>query len=156
MQTPRQELVAEVVSLIERMMRRVRHPLPPRWVEQDLTLPQLRALMLLSRGPRRMGEVAGHLGVSLPTATDLVDRLVAKGLVERRQGSRDRRVVECLLTPRGRELVEESLALRRSLMSAVLGRLSDEELRTVASAVRALIRAMESCPGEAGREEAGR
>lgn len=125
-------------------MREVHTPLPPEWVEHDLTLSQVRVLVLLARGPRRVGDIASHLGVSLPTASGVVDRLVAKGLVDRRESPRDRRVVECALTPAGQALVERALAVRRSQVEKVLRLLPIEDLEALRRGLEAVVRAMEA------------
>ena len=65
------------------------------WSEMELSLPQFRALLLLSRGPQRMTDIAAHFGRGLSAATSLVNRLVEKGLVGRISNTDDRRVVLC-------------------------------------------------------------
>ena len=52
-------------------------------------------MVILDSGERMMmSNLAESLGVPLSTATHTVDRLVAKGLVERNRSEEDRRVVE--------------------------------------------------------------
>jgi DNA-binding MarR family transcriptional regulator len=78
----------------------------------DLTANQMLALMLVSSAPDRKmkaGEMAGRLGISLPAATALVDRLVTAGVVARSQG-RDRRVVWVSITDDGLALLERLAA----------------------------------------------
>ena len=53
-----------------------------------------------------MTHLAESLGVPLSTATHTVDRLVAKGLVERNRSEEDRRVVEVQMSEYGRKLQE--------------------------------------------------
>jgi len=50
-----------------------------------------------------VGEQASHLGISYATATEVVNRLEAKGLVERMKDDGDQRRVFVWLTDRGRE-----------------------------------------------------
>lgn len=54
-------------------------------------------------GPLTVGEQADHLGISRATATEVVNRLESKGLVERMRDERDQRRVFVWLTERGRE-----------------------------------------------------
>ncbi|MFX4639379.1 helix-turn-helix domain-containing protein, partial [Acinetobacter baumannii] len=50
------------------------------------SLPQIRTLGFLSMNPgASLSKVAEHLGVSNATASAVVDRLVQKGLVERKE-----------------------------------------------------------------------
>jgi DNA-binding MarR family transcriptional regulator len=105
----------------------------PGWVGQDLTFGQMRLLYLLSKnGPSPMSHVAESLGVGLPTASGIVERVERHGLVTRQHRSDDRRVVECILTDDGRRLMEEISGLRREMLRQTLGVLSDEELAALA------------------------
>lgn len=64
-----------------------------------------RVLDLLADGAGHpMSEIATHAMVPAPTLTKIVDRLVERGLVYRRQDDADRRRVLVLLAERGREL----------------------------------------------------
>jgi DNA-binding MarR family transcriptional regulator len=92
------------------------------------------------RGSVSMSELAVARNVALNTATSLVDRLVAAGLVERRGHPGDRRVVRVVLTPTGTTLFEHLRALRRTAMREVLDELSDEEIDSVLAAMPALAR----------------
>ena len=67
---------------------------------------------LAGTGPLTVGEQALHLGISRASASELVDRLEAKGLVERMRDQRDQRRVFVWLTESGREQTE-ALASRR-------------------------------------------
>ena len=72
--------------------------LPPRMLEV------LRHLA--GSGPLTIGEQAAHLGIGRATATELMDRLEAKGLVERIRDERDRRRVFVWLTKEGQSRLE--------------------------------------------------
>ena len=54
-----------------------------------------------------MSELAGSLGVSLVTATGIVDRLVERALVTRENQKEDRRVVMCRLSEHGQEMTDQ-------------------------------------------------
>jgi DNA-binding MarR family transcriptional regulator len=101
----------------------------PGWVAQDLTFGQMRLLFLLNKhGPSPMSRVAEWLGVGLPAASGVVDRVERHGLVTREHRHDDRRVVECALTDQGRLLIEEMGGMRREMLSRTVEVLSDEEL----------------------------
>lgn len=101
----------------------------PSWTGQDLTFGQLRLLFLLYRhGPAAIGRIAEWLGVGLPAASGVVDRVERHGLVERRHGRDDRRIVECLLTSQGRHLLDEIAGTRLEAMRRILRVLSHTEL----------------------------
>jgi DNA-binding MarR family transcriptional regulator len=101
----------------------------PDWVAQELTFSQMRLLYLLSsHGPSPIGHVAGWLNVGLPAASGVVDRVERHGFVARRHREDDRRIVECHLTDKGRDLIAEIGGLRRDTVQQMLAVLSDEEL----------------------------
>jgi len=53
-------------------------------VDETITIPQFRALVILSnRGPVNLATLAGLLGVQPSAAGRLVDRLVSAGLIDR-------------------------------------------------------------------------
>jgi len=63
----------------------------------------------------RMTAIATELNVTLPTATNLVDKLVEKDFIERENQAEDRRVVMCTLAEKGHKAIVgiwESAALR--------------------------------------------
>src|SRR5262245_19650787 len=86
MEQERSRLVQHIVELAENLQHIVRPVLPTGWSTVDLTMSQLKVVVLLySQGPAHMSRLATALGVSLPTATGIVDRLVERGLVMREE-----------------------------------------------------------------------
>lgn len=67
-----------------------------------------------------MGDVANELSSPLSTATTVVDRLVRKGLIERRRNEENRRTVRLQLTPLGQQLQDRITAAKRASCEAVL------------------------------------
>lgn len=131
--------VAHLVSDLEAVLRELRAGIPREWFTAELTMPQFRAvLVLLHDGPLRMGAMAERLGVSCSNATGVVDRLVEKGLVERRGGLEDRRSVVCGLSGAGRNLAERLLQWRRSHWEKRLAGLTDEQTLCALEGLRAL------------------
>ncbi|NYD37044.1 MarR family winged helix-turn-helix transcriptional regulator [Actinomycetospora corticicola] len=90
---------------------------------------QWRTLMLLDEGvgddPREtpghtMGEIATRAAVPAPTATRLVDKLVADGFAYRRSDDWDRRRVLVHIAPAGHALVARSAGELDEALGAVL------------------------------------
>ena len=103
----------------------------------DTTLAQYRALVVLaSRGPQRVGDLAGFLDVTASTAGRMCDRLLRKGLIRRHRARQDRRAVQVSITPAGRQVVAQATARRRELIAAILGQLPPAEQPAVARALR--------------------
>ena len=101
------------------------------------------------------GELALAADLSPATATEMLEALVAAGLVERRRSERDRRVVLVSLTDRGQGLVEERRALFEPRWREAMSQFSEAELRS-ASAVLNRIRDLfdQLGPEQAGSAEA--
>ncbi|MFQ5537854.1 MAG: MarR family winged helix-turn-helix transcriptional regulator [Gemmatimonadota bacterium] len=75
---------------------------------EGLTFQQYNVLRILrGAGPEGLPtlEIAERMIERMPGVTRILDRLVAKGLVARTRGSRDRRRVWCAITPAGLELL---------------------------------------------------
>ena len=80
--------------------------------ELDLTPMQAHALKRLDpERPMVMGELAGALHCDASNVTGIVDRLEARGAVERRPAPHDRRVKTLAVTPEGRELRQSVIRL---------------------------------------------
>jgi len=110
------------------VLRRVLRAGPTGGTEPDLPTGQVQVLLhLAERGQMTMGKLAAELGVSRPAATDVVDRLVLSGLVERVTTEDDRRKVYIRLTPASEALAESVLAARRAKVVDVLKQLSPTE-----------------------------
>ena len=102
-----------------------------------VSLAQSRLLRLLAReGAMPVGRLAGELGVTAAAATQMLDGLQARGLLERQRLGEDRRVITIALTDVGRARAQESREHHRRLFEAALGGLSDAELRIGADVLR--------------------
>jgi DNA-binding MarR family transcriptional regulator len=116
---------------------------------EDTTLAQYRTLVVLaSRGPQRVGDLARALGVTPSTAGRMCDRLVRRGLIRRHRARADRRAVQVSITGAGRQVVDEATTRRRALLAGVLGRLPARQQRAVASALRAFADAAGEIPDD--------
>jgi DNA-binding MarR family transcriptional regulator len=114
---------------------------------EETTIAQYRALVVLaSRGPQRMVDLAGALGVAPSTAGRMCDRLVRKELIRRHRARTDRRAVRVSITPAGRQVVDEATARRRALIEDILARLPAPEQRTIATALQAFAEAAGEIP----------
>jgi DNA-binding MarR family transcriptional regulator len=131
-------------------------PLGSRWLraqvrsqEPSWSLPQLHALGYLRRCPgASLSELAGYLGIGLPTASTLVSRLVNAGYLERVEDPAERRKVSLSLTDRGQGRFYGALDLARGELAERLGRLSPRDLAKVTVAAAQLRKIFEDAPPE--------
>lgn len=87
---------------------------------------------LSASGPLTVGEQAEHLGLRRNSASELLQRLEAKGLVARIRDERDERRVLVWLTDAGRDVVSRvGEVLAPDLIAQVMATLSPEERATV-------------------------
>lgn len=99
--------------------------------EYDLSPPLLFLLRRLEPGePTPMSELATFFGCDASNITGLVDRLEARGLLERRIPTHDRRVKQVILTEAGTRLRADALE-RLHTPPEALTRLSREDLRSL-------------------------
>ncbi|MFJ2552975.1 MarR family winged helix-turn-helix transcriptional regulator [Microbacterium sp. NPDC087591] len=85
-----------------------------------LTHPQyLVMLALWERDPRTLNDLAAELAMEPATASPLVKRLEAEGLIVRQRSTEDERRLDITLTDEGRALRERALDVPHQVMSAV-------------------------------------
>ena len=109
----------------------------------DATLPlgfgEYHLLVQLSEAPEhtlRMSALADYLALSRSRLTHTVDRMEARGLVERRPVAGDRRGVNCVMTAAGYQLLVDAApghvaAVRRLMVDAI----EPEEMETLGRAM---------------------
>lgn len=114
---------------------------------EQVTLPQYRALVVLaSRGPQRLIDLAGFLDVNASTATRMCDRLVRKGLIGRERLESDRRTVLVTISAAGRGLVGDVTRRRRREVQSIVRRLPAQERALLVSALHAFADAAGEVP----------
>ena len=104
---------------------------------------QIKALLILDHhGRRTVGEVAAGIGVSMPTASELLDRLVEEGLAERETNPSDRRQVFVRPTAAARAIGGQIKAARRHQLRAAIARLDPAERPVFVRSLAALTAAL--------------
>lgn len=87
----------------------------------ELTLVQWRVLVIASQARGlRIGELAAHLGISIPSASRLVRRIETQGLLTARRADDDRRATNVAVTRAGRNIVDAVVRHRRELIGRAL------------------------------------
>ena len=104
--------------------------------ELDLTFMQAHVLRMLEGSkPIPMGDLADALQCDASNVTGIVDRLEARGLVERRSAPHDRRVKALMLTPAGLQLRRRALRAMTEPPAAIK-RLPEEDQRALCDILR--------------------
>jgi len=125
------------------------------WLRGSLSLVHLHVLTVLQvRGPLSMSKLADELDVSVASLTGIIDRMEARGLVERRREPDDRRVILVHRTDAGDAVFDEMAAERRKHLEVLLDRMSDKELESFLVGLRALRRVRDEASAEAPEGDA--
>lgn len=129
MKTHREALLQRVMMAEQRMRSLVAYDRTNPIFSVNLTMQQLRVLLLLSRHEGIAGqELSRLLGVTLATLSGIIDRLVGHGLVTRVEDAHDRRIRRIHLSAEGRRLLEEIMDSGNRAQRRLLDRLDDETL----------------------------
>jgi DNA-binding MarR family transcriptional regulator len=118
-------------------------------VAEQITVPQLRVLVLLStRGPMNLTTIARHLAVNPSNASRTCDQLVETGRILRAPDAQDGRSTVLELTTDGAQFVAELMAARRGLIDTVISRMLPDDQRALAQGLDAFLSAVEAGPTE--------
>lgn len=112
-------------------------------LDLTLTLTQAQALRILRRGAVQTGQLACQLKISAPAITQLTDRLVRKGLIERSSVEGDRRCVIVALSARGRQLVDQFRHRRHEIFTRALEHMNHDEQAKVVEVLAKVVAALE-------------
>ncbi len=142
--TKKEELIEHILQFGEKAFRELFPILPTEWLQLELTMPQLKVVLLLFlNGPARMSDIASALGVSLATATGVVDRLVERDIVLRESQPEDRRVVLCRLSEKGQKMIGGLWQLARDRTKELLQAAAPSQLQLITEALKVLLKAGE-------------
>lgn len=122
------ECAAEVIDVVPGIMDVLRASMR-RSIGEGLSVPQFRCLGFIARQPgASISEVASFLGVTLATASAMVDRLVRAAYVQSATSTADRRRTELTINAPGQALLDDIRAGACREMAAALGASSKAEL----------------------------
>ena len=134
-----QEFVQVIRRWAEVFMQRSMRDFREFMEETGLTFPQTSVLMRLRYGGAcSVSDLAKKMSISNAAASQLVDRLVQMGHVERREDPHDRRAKILTLTETGQTLVERGINMRVGWLKDLAAALTEEERTHVISALTLL------------------
>ena len=118
----------QIVRLIPRIYRSLGCPIIEAAGQQQISMTQYAAMAFLWRNPGvTLSEVARELNVSLGSTSDLVDRLVEMGLVQRETNPDNRRQVQLSLTDTANARIRDMKQERRRQFDLVQAELNNEQ-----------------------------
>ncbi len=110
--------------------------------EDNLTMSQLRVLLLLRLNNKmKMTRIASCLKIHVSTATGLVDRMIAKKLIQREMNEDDRRVILCSLSEKGQKITDSIWKVVWENARSLAEYITLEELNLIGNSIDILQRA---------------
>ena len=101
-----------------------------------LSMPQFSILMQLHhKGPCGMSQVSERFDISNAAASQLVDKLVQGGYIERAEDLKDRRAKVLQIAPKGKDLIDAGVAERHRWLDDLVKTLSVDEKAKVNEAL---------------------
>jgi MarR family transcriptional regulator, organic hydroperoxide resistance regulator len=112
---------------------------PDIWMDLGLTIAHVKSLFyIFNEGSINFRQLAAAMKVTPSNVTGIIDRLVDQGLVSRTENPEDRRMLMLRLTEKGENLINNLRERRISQMSAILSRMTEDELDAVLKGIAIL------------------
>jgi DNA-binding MarR family transcriptional regulator len=138
---PRPSLAGDLFALISHVHASCNRDLADAISERGLTLSQVRLLHYLAHVERAptIKQIGRAISVGPPAATRIVDELDGRGLVDRVADDTDARTKRVLITPAGRETLEQLGTPRLSAVRRFTASLDEGERAKLTPALRKLL-----------------
>jgi DNA-binding MarR family transcriptional regulator len=112
---------------------------------EGLSVPQYGSLLRLHHGgPCAVSDIAAHLDVTSAAASQMLERLVQQGWIQRSEDPADRRSKQIVLTAQGEQIVQLGIQAMHAWMVELAKDLPEAEQAEIASAVERLTRSARS------------
>jgi len=132
------ECARQVLETVPLVMRAIRAEMRSHRVP-DLSVPQFRVLIFLNRHEgASLSDVAGHVGLMLPSVSRMIDGLAARDLVRRQVAADDRRRVALTLTTLGRAAMRSAYKSTQAHLAKRLATVPTSDHIVILKAMQAL------------------
>jgi DNA-binding MarR family transcriptional regulator len=122
------------------MMRHSMHGFMQYAKKSGISMSQITAMIKLNKNSVcGVTDLGDELGISSAAASQLLDRMVQQGSVERTEDPADRRSKRLVLTDEGRKTLKETMNARQEWVRALASSLNEEELNQVAETLAILV-----------------
>ncbi|NQT83603.1 MarR family transcriptional regulator [bacterium] len=110
----------------------------------NITSPQLICLLAISEEePVTVSKLAKKNFISPSTLIGILDRLDYKGLIGRSRDTRDRRIVNVILTESGKDLIRNAPSPLQDKLTQALNRLPETEKAAIAESIELVVKMMD-------------
>jgi DNA-binding MarR family transcriptional regulator len=110
-------------------------------LSSEITISQVRALSIFTNEnePLKMSDASKKLNVCMPTATQLIDKLVNIGLLERIKDDNDRRLVLISINDKGKRIFRKTQERRRESLKWWFSKINDDEQKKLLGTIESLM-----------------
>jgi DNA-binding MarR family transcriptional regulator len=135
------KIAFEMSKLAPKLIRGVRSDV---FTHKEITSAQIIVLMnLYETKEDKVGHLARALGVSAPTMSGIIERMVKQGYLGRVQSQDDRRCTIISLRPKGEKVIKDFQKAVRKRWSQILVHLTPSEQLTYVRLIKKIIEAIE-------------
>jgi DNA-binding MarR family transcriptional regulator len=136
-QVSSRKLASELLELWHHLMRGSSHQMYALIAELDVSITHMKTLHVLADGGSELSvkELSDRLGLSLPGASRIVDALMRRGWLERREDPDDRRMKRVRITDEGRKVLARIEAARLAGLEDYAASLTPEQRTRLSSAL---------------------
>ena len=136
-QVSARKLAAELLELWHHLMRGSSQQMYALITELDLSITQMKTLHVLADNGSEVSVkgLSDRLGLSLPGASRIVDTLMRRGWLERREDPDDRRMKRVRITAEGRKVLDRIETARLAGLEDYAASLTPEQRARLSSAL---------------------
>ena len=127
---PLEEQLNDLIVDAYRSILRVEETILKRSDNIDLSINEMHMLEAVGKGknkPKTISEIAEDLGITLPSVTVAINKLVKKGYVEKLRGEEDGRIVYVTLTKQGKKIDSVHRYFHESMVRSIISGKSEQE-----------------------------
>ncbi len=95
---------------------------------------------IAEKGNPSMKEIAGHLGITPPSATAIVETMQKKELVTRVSENKDRRTIRVTLTPKAWKFFKSFHKIKFGIFTKMLSKLGEKERKQLVTILNIIIK----------------
>jgi DNA-binding MarR family transcriptional regulator len=138
----KQEQIAKIIELERQFGDRMHPPSYRHWMSLGLTTVQLKSLFFIVKNSNANSKkLSDTLGVTPANVTGVIDRLIERGMVQRVESTKDRRITLLQATSKGKKLIASLDEHVVEHMAKLLSYLSEDELGHLHLGLAAFIKA---------------
>lgn len=134
----KEELIEDIVAIFKYPPHFSKLQDPKAWDNLALTKEQLRLLsFIFFKGQSSPGAIADHFGVSKANVTSVIDKLVQKRLLGRKENLSDRRSLVITITNQGKEQMYKLREMHAAQVRNILKHMNENDLTSLAQGLKA-------------------